>query len=200
MTKLQLQVSTDHSLSQTSVLKYGPNFRLQILTEYWPNPSLEILNNYQCQNLHKSVANTNLITNISNNNNTNKYWVGIFTIQGWQSSLNNISEWVTDKGSQCIIGISPLKNYTRDICPLVPIFQGNSFRPANDKDRQWRWPVSSQMKVKTLQELRKLPSQVKSSLDVSLSCPVLTKKYWPGIWSFVGFVTVHIGWQSHLVI
>ena len=96
MTKLQLQVSTDHSLSQTSVLKYGPNFRLQILTEYWPNPSLEILNNHQCQNLYKSVANTTLITNISNNNNTNKYWVGIFTIQGWQSSLNNISEWVSE--------------------------------------------------------------------------------------------------------
>ena len=36
----------------------------------------------QLPNLQQTVANTILITNISNSNNLNKFWVGIFTRQG----------------------------------------------------------------------------------------------------------------------
>ena len=36
----------------------------------------------QLPNLQQIVANTILIINISNNNNLNKFWVGIFTRQG----------------------------------------------------------------------------------------------------------------------
>ena len=36
----------------------------------------------QLQNLQQTVANTILITNLSNNNNLNKFLVGIFTRQG----------------------------------------------------------------------------------------------------------------------
>ena len=36
----------------------------------------------QLPNLQQTFANTILITNISNSNNLNKFWVGIFTHQG----------------------------------------------------------------------------------------------------------------------
>ena len=36
----------------------------------------------QFPNLQQTVANTILITNISNSNNLNKFWKGIFTRQG----------------------------------------------------------------------------------------------------------------------
>ena len=47
----------------------------------------------------KTVANTILITNISNNNNLDKFWVGIFTRQGhtnqvYQTTVSqSVSEW-----------------------------------------------------------------------------------------------------------
>ena len=39
------------------------------------------MNNPQLPNLQQTVANTILIINISNSNNINKFWVGIFTRQ-----------------------------------------------------------------------------------------------------------------------
>ena len=39
-------------------------------------------------NLQQTVANTILITNISNSNNLNKFWVGIFTRQGRINQVN----------------------------------------------------------------------------------------------------------------
>ena len=82
-----------HNLCKTSAAKY------------WPNSSLKILPELQLQNLHQTlcskseqkfgfitkhqlpsmqqtVANTILMINISNSNNLNKFWVGIFTRQG----------------------------------------------------------------------------------------------------------------------
>ena len=40
------------------------------------------MNNLQLPNLQQTVTNTILIINISNSNNINKFWVGIFTGQG----------------------------------------------------------------------------------------------------------------------
>ena len=41
------------------------------------------MNNPQLPNLQQTVANTILIINISNSYNINKFWVGIFTRQGY---------------------------------------------------------------------------------------------------------------------
>ena len=43
---------------------------------------LSFMTKDQLPNLHQTVANTIPITNISNSNNLNKFWVGIFTRQG----------------------------------------------------------------------------------------------------------------------
>ena len=59
----------------------------------------------QLPNLQQTIANTILITKISNSNNLNKFWVGIFTRQGrinqvyytlWSESVSEwVSQWVT---------------------------------------------------------------------------------------------------------
>ena len=51
----------------------------------------------QLPNLQQTVANAILITNISNGNNLNKFWVGIFTRQGHinQVYLTVVSELLT---------------------------------------------------------------------------------------------------------
>ena len=71
LTKLQLQISPLlqlRNLDQTLCSKSEQKF--SFLTK--PQPP----------NLPQIVANTILITNISNSNNLNKFWVGIFTRQG----------------------------------------------------------------------------------------------------------------------
>ena len=58
----------------------------------------------QLPNLQQTVANTILITNISNSNNLNKFWVGIFTRQGYSNQVSAkrefVSQLVSDKHSQ----------------------------------------------------------------------------------------------------
>ena len=88
-TKIQL-----HNLYKTSATKYWPNssfkfclnFNFKILTI----PCAQSLNKSlalwtiltpQLPNLQQTVANTILNINISNSNNLNKFWVGIFTRQ-----------------------------------------------------------------------------------------------------------------------
>ena len=61
----------------------------------------------QILNLQQTVANPILITNISNRNNPNKFWVGISTRQGHINQVyltgvsQSVSQLVSDKGSQC---------------------------------------------------------------------------------------------------
>ena len=58
---------------------------------------LSFMTKPQLPNLQQTVANTILITNISNSNNLNKFWVGIFTRQGHISKvyLTAVSESVS---------------------------------------------------------------------------------------------------------
>ena len=88
MTKNQLR-----NLNQTSAAKYWPNFSFKIspwLQLQTPDQTLcwkseqkfSFMTKNQLPNLQQTVANTILIINISNNNNLNKFWVGIFTRQG----------------------------------------------------------------------------------------------------------------------
>ena len=70
LTKLQLQ-----NLGWTST------------SNSWPKCSkaeqrLSFMTKPQLSNLQQTVANTILVINISNSNNLNKFWVGIFTRQG----------------------------------------------------------------------------------------------------------------------
>ena len=51
------------------------------LVQIW-KVKLSFMTKPQLPNLQQTVANTILITNISNSNNLNKFWVGIFTRQG----------------------------------------------------------------------------------------------------------------------
>ena len=71
LNKLQLQILPElqlQNLDQTLCSKYEQKF--------------SFMNNPQLPNLQQAVANTILIINISNSNNINKFWVGIFTRQG----------------------------------------------------------------------------------------------------------------------
>ena len=88
LAKIQLR-----NLNQTSAAKYWPNFSFKISPELQlqtPDQTLcwkseqkfSFMNNPQLPNLQQTVANTILIINISNSNNINKFWVGIFTRQG----------------------------------------------------------------------------------------------------------------------
>ena len=54
--------------------------------------------------LQQTVANTILIINISNSNNLDKFWFGIFTRQGHinQVYLTGVSEWVSESVSQWV--------------------------------------------------------------------------------------------------
>ena len=51
------------------------------------------------QNLYWTVVNVFFSINIGNGNNINKSWVGIFTHQGHRSSLNKVSNWVSEYNS-----------------------------------------------------------------------------------------------------
>ena len=69
---------------QTSASKSRQNFNFK---KSWPKCSkseqkLSFITKPQLPNLQLTVANTILITNISNRHNLNKFWVGIFTRQG----------------------------------------------------------------------------------------------------------------------
>ena len=69
---------------QTSASKSRLNFNFK---QSWLKCSkseqkLSFMTKPQLPNLQQTVANTILITNISNSNNLNKFWVGIFTRQG----------------------------------------------------------------------------------------------------------------------
>ena len=72
------------NLDYASTSKSQPNIsistksKVKILTK----PSFRILTKIQLPNQQETVSNTILITDISNSNNLNKYWVGIFTRQG----------------------------------------------------------------------------------------------------------------------
>ena len=88
LTKIKLR-----NLNQTSAAKYWPNFsfkispdsQLQNLDQTLCSKSdkkLSFMTKPQLPNLEQTDANTILITNISNSNNLNKFWVGIFTRQG----------------------------------------------------------------------------------------------------------------------
>ena len=74
MTKLQLQ-----NLAWTSTSKSWPN--LETLCSK-SEQKLNFMTKLHLPNLHKTVVNTNLIINLSNSNNLNKFWVVIFTCQG----------------------------------------------------------------------------------------------------------------------
>ena len=81
LVKIQVQ-----NLNQTSASKSHLNFNFKLLTK----PYAESLNSFmfsfmtkpQLLNLQQTVVNTILIINISNSNNFNKFWEGIFTRQG----------------------------------------------------------------------------------------------------------------------
>ena len=88
LTRIQLR-----NLNQTSTVKYWPNFSLNLAwtstSKSWPNLVLKVwtkvklYDQTQLPNLQQTVANTILIINISNNNNIKKFWLGIFTRQGY---------------------------------------------------------------------------------------------------------------------
>ena len=103
LTKIQLC-----NLNQTSAAKYWPNFRFKISpalehqnidqTLCWKSEQkLSFMTKPQLLNLQQTVANTILITNISNSNNLNKFRVGILTCQGHinQVCRTGVSEWVS---------------------------------------------------------------------------------------------------------
>ena len=71
MAKLQLQILPEpqlQNLDQTLCSK--------------SEQKLSFMTKLQLPNLQQTVANTILIINVSNSNNLNKFWVGIFTRQG----------------------------------------------------------------------------------------------------------------------
>ena len=113
-TKIQL-----HNLYKTSATKYRPNssfkfclnFNFKILTK----PCAQSLNkslalwtilSYQICNKLLPIQSSFLIINISNSNNINKFWVGIFTRQGHINQVyltgvsERVSQWVSDKHSK----------------------------------------------------------------------------------------------------
>ena len=101
LTKLKLKIFTKPSfrilakiqlckLNQTSAAKYWPNFSFKISPELQfqnldkilcskSEQKLSFMTKPQLPILQQTVANTILIINISNSNNPNKFWVGIFT-------------------------------------------------------------------------------------------------------------------------
>ena len=77
----------------------------------------DFMTNLQPQNLHQTVVNTFLSINISNSNNLDKFWEGIFTCHGHinQVYFQLVSKWVNDKGSKWLDSGSIIINLT---CPL----------------------------------------------------------------------------------
>ena len=66
-------------------LQILPELQIQNLDQILCSKSeqkFSFMNNPQRPNLQQTVANTILIITISNINNLNKFWVGIFTCQG----------------------------------------------------------------------------------------------------------------------
>ena len=118
LTKSSFRILTNiqfRNLNQTSAAKYWPNLSFRISPELQlqtPDQTLcwkskqkfSFRTKPQLPNLQQTVANTILITNISNSNNLNKFWVGIFTRQGHVNQIysTGVSEWVTDKHSQYV--------------------------------------------------------------------------------------------------
>ena len=93
LTKIQL-----HNLCKTSVVKYWPNSSLKILPELQlqnldqtfcskSEQKFRLITKPQLPSMQQTVANTVLITNISNSNNLNKFWVGILTRQGHMNQV-----------------------------------------------------------------------------------------------------------------
>ena len=92
LTKLQFQ-----NFAWTSTSNSWPNLVLKVWTKF------SFMTKLQLPNLHTTVVKTFLIINISNSNNLNKFWVGIFTSHtSHQSSLLNRSEWVSEWVSQSV--------------------------------------------------------------------------------------------------
>ena len=88
LTKIQL-----HNLYKTSAAKYWQNSSLKILPELQlqnldqtlcskSEQKFSFMTKLQVPNMQQTVANTIYIINISNSNNLNNIWVGIFIQQG----------------------------------------------------------------------------------------------------------------------
>ena len=82
-----------HLPPQNTLPKYWPNFSFKISPELqlqtpdqtlckMTDQKLSFMTKPQLRNLQQTVANAILINKISNSNNLNKFWVGIFTRQG----------------------------------------------------------------------------------------------------------------------
>ena len=85
-TKIQI-TSTKHQQKELTKfqLQISPLLQLRNLDQTLCSESeqkFSFLTKPQLPNLPQIVANTILVTNISNSNNLNKFWVGIFTRQG----------------------------------------------------------------------------------------------------------------------
>ena len=82
-----------------------PELRIQNLDQTLGSKSeqkFSFMTKPQLTNLQQTVANTILITNISNSNSLNKFWVGIFTRQGHINQVyqTGVSEWVSELRSE----------------------------------------------------------------------------------------------------
>ena len=91
----KFKISTKHQhLDQTLTSKSWPNNHF--ITSQNKQTKFCFVTKLQLPNLHTTAVKTFLITNISNSNNFNKFWVGIFTSHtSHQSSLLNRSELVS---------------------------------------------------------------------------------------------------------
>ena len=96
LTKLQFQ-----KFALTSTSNSWPNLVLKVGTK------LSFMTKLQLPNLHKTVVKIFVIINISNSNNLNKFWVGIFTSHTThQSSLLNRSQSVSQLVSRWVTSIT----------------------------------------------------------------------------------------------
>ena len=82
-----------HNLNQASATKYWPDFSFKISPELQlqnldqtlcskSEQKFSFMTKLQVPNMQQTVANTIYIINISNSNNLNNIWVGIFIQQG----------------------------------------------------------------------------------------------------------------------
>ena len=95
---------------EEAVSDQGPEIQLQSLDQTLSSKSeqmFSLLAKPKLQNLQQTVANMILIFNISNSNNLNKFWVGIFTCQGYINQVST-SDGRTDKARQWS-DLSPIK-------------------------------------------------------------------------------------------
>jgi len=91
LTKPSFRILTEillHNIYKTSAAKYWPNSSINSCwtstSKSWPNLVLKVRTKviYNQTSSSKSAPNCCLLINISNSNNINKFWVGIFTRQG----------------------------------------------------------------------------------------------------------------------